>query len=280
MIELAFMRIVLDFKRAVRPRKFDREVLELASNTSANHILKERYARALKSMRVLVLSDAAYFMKPKQLRELGWEAAQEPTVFFHRSLTFGFSVCGGFELPSENITHVTLWDKPWLFTGGTCTYNGTDFLVPRTAAGVDDADVEEYLTLLKRVAERARELEDPSHSSAQHQPHMLGESAYGKHHARASSRNVGHEPPQLASEIYRASWKLDKKYKKLADAWVRGMVTSHDVLAHNGGDVVLGNLSHQVNQRVSDGFVAAVRRGAIVWLSRSAGSALLDWNPH
>ena len=96
MIELAFMRIVLSYKRAVRPRKFDREVLELASNTSANLILKERYAPALKSMKVLVLSDPAYFMAPKHLRELGFDATAEPTVFFHRSMTFGFGVCGGF----------------------------------------------------------------------------------------------------------------------------------------------------------------------------------------
>merc|ERR1712110_201435 len=76
----------------------------------------------------------------------------------------------------------------------------------------------------------------------------------------------------MGERLWAESKRLNDAYATQAEAWVSRMVSEHDVIIHNGGDVVMANLSHQCNRRVSDAIASAVRRGNILYMSRSAGT--------
>ena len=158
-VELTFLRLVLCRKGVVSRRKFARVVRQAAvRGLNVNQHIKEKYAHQLRSLRVLVLSDPAYFFEKDQLETLGWEAKQEPTVFFHRSFMFPTHVCGGFALPEENITHVTLWDKPWILNGGTCLFSEDGLF--QSGPECDEDEVNKYVRLLTKVRDRVKQLQD------------------------------------------------------------------------------------------------------------------------
>ena len=194
-IEMIFMFMVLIEKKVIRPREFARELLGIASKAEANQLLKEKYAQTLSSLRLLVLSDGAYFMTPQQRSDLGWDATEEPTVFFQRQFTFPMNVCGGFEIPEENMTHTALWNKPWLFPGAYHVWDKDASVFSMAEKnGVDLDDAKAYTSLLSRVHERVQ------------------------HYNTAGFDDTCEA--DLITALYKLSEELDEKYSEKLNAWV------------------------------------------------------------
>ena len=238
---LSTAELELDFLRIILGRKGVTVTPEELAEPEANKKLKAKHKSTLEGLKVLVLSEAAFYMDPEVLA--GYYTNHKD-AFFHLSLSFPPDAIGGFGIPEGNITHVTLWEKPWIVKGGACGH------APgvATRAGLDfcEDDVKPYFELLAKVETRYKELK-----------------------AGTAPKD---EKPQLASLLFAESSRLNDKYGAQADDWLRKAVAENDLIIHNGGDVVMGNLSHQVNRRVADGIIAAVRAGEIMYVGRSAGT--------
>lgn len=238
---LSTAELELDFMRIILGRKGVTVTAEELADPEANSKLKTKYSSILRGLKVLVLSEAAFFMDPDVVAEY-YEKHKD--AFFHLSLSFPPDKIGGFGLPPENITHVTLWEKPWIMTGGACGY--APGVATRAGMDVCGDDVKPYLELLAKVETRYKELK--------------------------CGTAPKDEEPQLASLLFAESARLNDKYGAQTDEWLRKAVAENDLIINNGGDVVIGNLSHQINRRVSDAIIAAVRSGDVMYVGRSAGT--------
>jgi len=263
--------------------------------------LKSKYLSFFQSLKFLVFSEPTYFMKPVPygdttiLRWLGWEGGElradgELNTFFHHSLRNPLNRPGGFAVPEPNITHVrarvaramrprperrrlircdatlcgaqvSMWDKPWLLTGGKCVYEDSKLKAGEICT---DAEVAPYLELLAEVRRTYDAIKESERTGVLASlSRALGFGALPK---------PGDAP--LAKRLWEASKQLNDFYGVHTDKWIKAQLDAHDVVIFNGGDVMMGNLSCQINRRVADTIATHVRAGKILYLGRSAGTMI------
>jgi len=200
--------------------------------------LVEKYKATLGSLKVLHLNDSLFHRNSDVIRQ--WRV--DHAIYFwdvELAETMGFD--------RANITTIQVLEKPWLFDRP-----GDDGMYAPQSPGVPhEAEEEaEYYEKLARTQEAYDGLKrDP--------PAMPLLSANGLN---------------CADELAAVSVRLDTKYHEALKAWADKTFADVDIVCGQGGEVVLLNMTYQLNRAFCKELVGAVHANKVLYISVSAGT--------
>jgi len=200
--------------------------------------LLAKYGDVLKTLKVLHLNDSLYHRSSESIRE---SIKTRYMYHWHTELanTMGFD--------PKNITTIQILEKPWLFNrpGDEGMYDAQAPNIPHEVA-----EEEEYYAKLKQTQEAYDLLkEDP--------PKPVPALPSGK---------------SCADELAEISTKLDEKYASALKAWCDKTFHEADVIAGQGGEVVMLNMAYGCCPLFTTKLVEAVRQNHVMYISLSAST--------
>jgi hypothetical protein len=235
-----FIQVMLNRRGALRP--------EDASPSATREGLVKKYANELKKLKVTYINDASFhrdeiaMTKGRDERKWKWW-----DIEFHEKMG----------IPTENITMIQVLEKPWLFNrpGRISNYHKQEPNVPN----LDPEDEKKYYAALQ--------LTQDAYNALKKDPPMVGAGQAGGYMAGCPRSGMN-----CANELAAVSRELNDKYPEALDKWCTEYFDGADIIAGQGGEVVMLNMAWGCNQTVASRLISAVKANKPVYCSLSAST--------